>query len=190
MPETSRLLVLAHGPTTAASAAVFGDDAPLLRPDRCPPMRSPPRSWSGGPEFACRQTVELLDPAAEVRPGLAGPDLGAWTGRTLADVAAADPEGLQAWLADPAACPHGGETLAGLVERMGAVLADDGWPAGTSGLVVTPLVARALVAAALGAPGAVLFGVNVGHGGRVLLSRSGPRWRLQELLRHPADGKR
>jgi broad specificity phosphatase PhoE len=175
--------VLAHGPTAAASALVFDDHGPLLRADRFGPVDDRVGSWWSGPEPACRQTLAGLGATGEVLPALAGPDLGAWRGRSLADVAAADPAGLQAWLAGPDARPHQGETLTELVARLAGVLTARVWPAGTSGLVVTPLVARALTVAALGGPAALVLALEVGHGGRLLLARSGPRWRLQELLR-------
>ena len=182
-----RLLLVAHGVTAAASELVFGDEGPLLHPGPLAPPRPPVASWWSGPERACRQTLDGLGGSGEVLPGLAGPDLGDWDGRPLAEVAASDPAGLQAWLGDPDARPHGGETLAELVARLAALLSDHGWPAGTSALVVTPLVARALAVAALGAPPAVVFALDVGHGGRVLLSGRAGRWRLQELLRRPGS---
>ena len=180
----ARLTVLAHPATTAASALVLGDRSPLLRPDRVAPLTQAVRGWVCGPEPAARETAGLLGGAAvTVEPWLAEADLGLWAGRRLADVAAEDPDGLQAWVENPDARPHGGETVAELVHRLKAVL-DRPWAPARSVLVVTPLVARALVVAALGAPASVLAHVDVAHGGRVQLSRSGTQWRLQELLRH------
>jgi broad specificity phosphatase PhoE len=175
--------VVAHGPTTAASDLVFDDRGPLLHAGQVGTVVDRVDLWYSGPEPACRETLNSLGCAGDVQPALAGPDLGSWSGRRLADVAATDPAGLQAWLTDPDARPHGGETLTELVGRLEGVLGGRAWPAGTSGLVVTPLVARALTCAALGGPAALVLALDVGYGGQVLLSRSGPRWRLQELLR-------
>jgi hypothetical protein len=182
--RASRLRIVAHGPTAAASELVFDDRGPLLRADRVE-VGDRVGSWWSGPEPACRQSLAAVGGAAEVLTALAGPDLGTWMGRPLADVAAADPAGLQAWLTDPDARPHGGETLTGLVGRLDAVLAGRAWPAGTSGLVLTPLAARAITVAALGGPAALVLALDVGYAGQVLLSRSGTRWRLLELLRRP-----
>jgi len=181
----SRLLLVAHGPTAAASRLVLGHEGPLLSPGSIALLEPRVRSWWSGPEEACRQTLAALGAAGAVLPALAGPDLGAWTGRSLGQVAAEDPSGMQAWLTDADARPHGGETLAELVHRLTDTLAAQTWAGGTNAVVVTPLVARALTVAALGGAPALVFGLDVGYGGRVLLSRSGPRWRLQELLRHP-----
>jgi broad specificity phosphatase PhoE len=180
----ARLTVLAHPATTAASALVFGDRNPLLRPESVRPLTVSVAGWACGPEPAARQTAALLGAdEATVEPLLADADLGRWAGRPLADVAADDPDGLRAWLEDPAARPHGGETTAELVDRLRTLL-DRSWVPGPSVLVVAPLVARGLVVVALDAPASVLPHVDVAHGGRVQLSRSGIRWRLQELLRH------
>jgi broad specificity phosphatase PhoE len=180
----SRLRVLAHGPTAAASELVFADQEPLRRAERVDVAGDRVGSWWSGPEPACRQSLAALG-VGEVLPALAGPDLGTWAGRPLADVAGTDPAGLQAWLTDPDARPHGGETLTELVERLDGVLAGRAWPPGTSGLVLTPLAARALTVAALGGPAALVLALDVGYAGQVLLSRSGSRWRLLELLRRP-----
>lgn len=182
----SRLLVLAHGATAGASALVFDDRGPLLRP---PDPGTAPRSaaaWRRGPEPACAETLTAWGVDGEVLQGLAGPDLGTWAGRPLAAVAAADPVGLQAWLDDVDARPHGGESLAALVARVSTTLRAHRWPPGLSVLVVPPLVARAVAVAALGAPADLLPALDVGFDARLLLSRSGSRWRLQELLRRPS----
>ena len=180
----ARLTVLAHPATTAASALVFGDLSPLLQPESVRPLTSTVAGWVCGPEPAARQTAALLGAKeAAVEPLLADVDLGRWAGRPLAEVAADDADGLRAWLDDPDARPHGAETTAELVDRLRTLL-DRSWGPGNRVLVVVPLVARALVVAALGAPASVLPHVDVAHGGRVQLSRSGTRWRLQELVRH------
>ena len=179
----ARLTVLAHPATTAASALVFGDRSPLLQPDRIRPLRSAVVGWASGPEPAARQAAALLGAAAAtVEPLLAEAHLGSWAGRSLADVAAADPDGLRAWLQDPEARPHGGETAAELMQRLRTRL-DRAWVPGLHVWVVTPLVARGLVVTALGAPASLLPHVDVAAGGRVQLSLSGARWRLQELVR-------
>jgi broad specificity phosphatase PhoE len=182
-----RLRLVVHGATAAASDLVFGDQGLLRHPEAVEGRGERVGTWCSATEPVCRQTLAALGEVGAVLPSLAGPGFGTWAGRPLVDVAAADPTGLQAWLTDPDARPHDGETLTELVRRMVGVLDDRTWPAGLSALVVTPLAARALTVAALGAPATVVLALDVGYGGRVLLSRSGSRWRLQELLRHPAS---
>ncbi len=113
----------------------------------------------------------------------AGPDFGRWTGRGLLEVGRSEPEGLQAWLSDPYAAPHGGESLAAMVIRLGRWLDTTDWPDAKTEVETSSLVARGLVVHALGARPEVIFRVDVSPGGRVLLSRSGSFWRLQELAR-------
>lgn len=175
-----RLLVLAHAPAEGTRDAVFGDAGGCLplgdvldlgRVGRC----------RCGPERAPGETAQWLGLAAEPLPGLAGCDFGTWSGRALADVVAADPAGLDAWLSDPRATPHGGESLAALVRRVGEAVDSAAWVEGRNLAVVTPLVARALTVHALAAPPEVVFRIDVGPLGLVALSRSGTAWRLQGL---------
>ena len=70
------------------------------------------RAWTS-PAARARQTAEALGLAADVEPALRGCDHGRWTGCSLAEAQAADGEAaLLAWLGDPAAAPHGGESFA------------------------------------------------------------------------------
>ncbi|MDT7579105.1 MAG: hypothetical protein QOK35_369, partial [Pseudonocardiales bacterium] len=65
-------------------------------------------------------------------------------------VAAGPPEAVTAWLTDPEATPHGGESLSALVDRVRLWLATA--PAGHTLAVCGPAVVRAAVVAVLGAP--------------------------------------
>ena len=178
-----RLTLVAHAPTSAASRLVFGDLGPVLRPGRLPAVPAGPLPVRCGPEVACRQTAEALGLVAEPVDALAGPDFGRWAGQSLDEVALAEGAGLADWLADPEARPHGGESLVGLVGRLDAELRAGEWPGARSLWVVTPLVARALVVAALAAPAALVLALDVSFAGEVRLSRNAGRWRLQGLRR-------
>jgi broad specificity phosphatase PhoE len=155
----SRLLLLAHAPTRALREAVFGRDdgldgggtSAVLALRGAVPGRGP---WWCAPSRAARQTARALggDPAVEA--ALADPDYGRWAGCGLAEVAGADPAAVQAWLTDPDAVPHGGESVTAVVARVG------GWldaRAGERGVAVAgPVVVRAALAYALGlGPGGV-----------------------------------
>ncbi|MEV7424730.1 histidine phosphatase family protein [Streptomyces sp. NPDC091212] len=73
------------------------------------------------PTRRCRRTARALGLTADpldgpapdglVPDGLAPCAMGHWQGRTLDEVAAAEPQSVAAWLSDPAAAPHGGESL-------------------------------------------------------------------------------
>ncbi|MBD3002874.1 histidine phosphatase family protein [Streptomyces sp. 5-10] len=74
------------------------------------------------PSERCRGTATALGLDAAVAPELGDLDVGRWRGRSLDEVGQEAPEEVAAWLSDPAAAPHGGETLLELVERIGAWL--------------------------------------------------------------------
>ncbi|QXI39248.1 histidine phosphatase family protein [Pseudomonas xantholysinigenes] len=124
------------------------------------------------PELRARQTVEHL--AATIDEGLRDCDLGTWKGRLLKQL---DERELQAWLADPHATPHGGESIAALCQRvagwMDSALGEGEWIA-----VTHPFVIRAAMLHALGAPLASFQRIDVLPLARVRLSHSG-QWRLQ-----------
>ena len=65
----------------------------------------------------CRETAEVAGLAPELDEALAECDFGAWMGRRLADVG---PDGARAWMHDPDAAPHGGETLRAFAARVAA----------------------------------------------------------------------
>jgi broad specificity phosphatase PhoE len=71
-----------------------------------------------GPSAAACETASLLGcGAARVEAALSDVDYGRWAGRTLAEIAADEPDAVTAWLRDPASAPHGGESVTALVER-------------------------------------------------------------------------
>jgi broad specificity phosphatase PhoE len=181
-----RLLVVAHAPTAPTPALVFGGaDEPHTQDIRR--LNGRVASWCSGPEKACQVTATHLGGEAGPLTELRECDFGAWTGRTLVDVAFADAGALEAWLRDPHAAPHGGESLADLINRVGRVLDDHPWPEGRSVAVVSPLVARAVAVHALGAQPEVIFRIDLAPLGRLLISRSDHIWRLRSLAATPTD---
>jgi broad specificity phosphatase PhoE len=154
MSGTSLWLV-ASAPTPALRRAVFGGD------DECDEggLRAAlvlVSALTGRAEFRCsparaaRQTAGAagLDPVAE--PAVADCAYGRWEGLALEQVLSSEPEAVQRWLADPGAAPHGGESFAQVVTRVGA------WMDGVTGdrvvAVTHPVVVRAALAHALGLP--------------------------------------
>ena len=176
-----RLLVVAHAPTSTTKALVFGDPGELVRWEEFRRLSGRIASWVSGPESVCQATALRLGGAAEGIQELGECDFGTWTGKALADVASQNPSGLETWLRDPRVAPHGGESLAVLINRVGRVLDDQQWPDGRSVAVVTPLVARALLVHALGAAPEVIFRIDIAPLGRALISRSQQTWRLTSL---------
>ena len=176
-----RLLVVAYAPTAATGTPMFGGwSGPVV--GEVPVLNGRVASWVSGPESVAAETATRLGgPDPEVLPELADADFAAWADLTLEEIAEREPQALRVWLIDPWVSPHGGESLADLIWRVGQAVDLHPWPEGRSVVVVAPLVARALAVHALGAPPEVIFRVDVAPLGRVLLSRSGDHWRLQGL---------
>ncbi|MFJ1599664.1 histidine phosphatase family protein [Streptomyces sp. NPDC088261] len=143
------------------------------------------------PTRRCHTTARALglDAAAVPLTGPAPWAMGRWQGRTLDEVAAEEPESVAAWLADPAAAPHGGESLLALLTRVGEWL--DALPDASAGggagqddprrrvlAVAEPDVVRAATAHALGAPPEAFWRIDVRPLSAVELSGRGGRWNL------------
>lgn len=177
----SRLLLLASGVTVGTRELRFGDSSDLVEPEAHIDWPERMASLASSPEAACVSTARRSGREPEVLPELAGFDAGQWAGRSLDEVAADDPDGVMAWLSKPEAAPHGGESLAALILRVGGYCDEREWPQGRSVVVVAPLVGRAIVVHALGAAADVIFRIDLAPLGRVGLSRQGGGWRLQHL---------
>lgn len=189
----ARLTLVAHAPTAATTTATVPDD---------PPLDDRGRGWAAAttapradrvacaPETACRETCALLHLNPVVDDGLRGWDLGTWRGHTLDELAAERPDDVAAWTTDPAAAPHGGEPLTGLLDRVQAWLAVR--PSGHTLAVCGPAVVRAAVVVALAAPPAAFWRVDVAPLTLTDL-RGGPsRWALRATgapLRPGAEGE-
>jgi broad specificity phosphatase PhoE len=117
-----QLWLVRHGPTSATQRRAFGSDEPLL--DGAHARAARLSRWLPGdaqalssPAVRCRETATAAGLKADVDPGLSQVDIGCWRGRPFADVHAEEPAAMSHWLADPEACPHGGESLAAVHRR-------------------------------------------------------------------------
>ncbi|WP_254705879.1 histidine phosphatase family protein [Streptomyces vilmorinianum] len=169
----------------ALREARFDDDGPVEAVEAAP--------WLGGsgvrvhssPSGRCRATAEALGLAAVPLDALAGCAMGRWRGRRLDELAAQEGASVAAWLSDPEAVPHGGESLRALRERVGVWL--DGLTPGRIVAVVEPDVLRAAVVHALGAGDQTFWRLDVRPLASVALSGRSGRWnvRLGEPLTPP-----
>jgi broad specificity phosphatase PhoE len=176
-----RLTLIAPGPTTGTRQSVFGDTGDLLEDPGAFPVRAGKLVFSG-PEPACIQTATGIRADVVVLDGLAGPDFGAWTGLSLEQVLGQDPLGLQQWLADPIASPHGGESLAQHLDRVASLLDGYEWPEQGATVVASSFTVRAACVHALGAGAASLAHLDVAPGVTVTISRRAGTWRFQALV--------
>ncbi|MFI5688110.1 histidine phosphatase family protein [Streptomyces sp. NPDC051636] len=157
-------LVCAHTEEMSADA-VFGhralhDDDPRearavleATPFRSPVVRSP--------STCCALTAAAFGLETTVDPALRDIDYGTWRGHRVAEVAAADPHGYSAWLTDPDAAPHGGESVRQLCHRTAHWLNSLPRQTGDAVAVAEPAVVKALLVNALSAPARAFWRVEV-----------------------------
>lgn len=183
---TVRVMLVSPAMNAALREARFDGDAPLDRSGRERAVASagavPEAGLAlSGPSERCRETTAALGLTAPTEPALAGWDLARWAGRRLDEVAAAEPERVTAWLGDPSAAPHGGESLRDLVGRVGGWLDSLGGPdaPGTSFLAVAEAaVVRAAVVHGLRLPAEAFWRLDVAPLTLTELSGRSGRWNV------------
>jgi broad specificity phosphatase PhoE len=183
---TARLDLLAHGASAATRAARFPDDDSLEASavSALEALSGRLRSYDQvltAPARAARETAAALGLDAEVEMALSDCDYGRWRGLASKDVAEREPEGFAAWLGEPAAAPHGGESFAGLVERTRAWLTQSLAREGATLAVTHASVVRAAMVNALGAGSSSFARIDVAPLSLARLSGHAGRWNLVAL---------
>ena len=182
--STTRLTLVRHAPSDATRRSAFPVDEPLdargLDEARAlaPRLERSDGAWTG-PAARARQTAEALGLDATVAPQLDECDFGAWRGRTLAELDTEDPVAVAAWIEDPAAAPHGGESLLALLERVRGWL-DAHVHDGQRIVAVThagPI--RAALVCALDAPAQAFWRFDVAPLSRTVLHAHEGRWTVR-----------
>ncbi|MFI5938423.1 histidine phosphatase family protein [Actinoplanes sp. NPDC051494] len=159
----SGLRLLACAPTASLRGARFGGDEDLDEGGRKAALALSAFGrgdlWVSSPARASCETAQAVGHSALTEAALADPDFGRWQGLGLDEVALADPAGLQRWLTDPGAVPHGGESLARVRERVGGWL--DAMARQRVVVVAHPIVVRAALTHALGLPDERVWSLDV-----------------------------
>src|SRR5262249_16978340 len=140
------------------------------------------RVWTS-PARRARQTAEALGLAATPEPALRDCDYGRWAGRRLAELQAEEPAAVAAWLGDPAAAPHGGESLLDLLAPVGAWLEGRGRERG-HGIAAPPAapppgVVRAAILSVPDAPPSSLRQIDIEPLSLTELRRGPRHWTLR-----------
>jgi broad specificity phosphatase PhoE len=170
-----RLLLVRHAATSATRAAAFPADEPIEEDAAAPAAaalaRFAARDAGGGaaavgdaavgaarravvasPALRCAQTAAAAGLAPGIEPRIAECDFGAWAGRSLAELDASAPEQVAAWIGDPDAAPHGGESLRDFAARVAGWLDEQAAEDGTTLAITHGGVVKAALVHALGAP--------------------------------------
>ena len=183
---TTRLDLLAHGASAATRTTRFPDDEPLeasavgVLEELSGRLRSYDQVLTA-PARAARETAAALGFDAEVEAALRDCDYGRWRGLAAKDVAEHEPEGFAAWLGDPEAAPHGGESVAAVIERIGVWLTQSLAREGATLAVTHASVVRAAVVNALGAGSSAFWRIDVAPLSLARLSGHGQRWNVVAL---------
>jgi broad specificity phosphatase PhoE len=180
---TARLDLIAHGPTHATRAPRFPDDEALEASaaralEALRGRLRPYRQALTAPARAARETAEALGLDADVETALGDCDYGRWRGLAAKEIAEQEPDGFAAWLGDPKAAPHGGESFASLIERTSAWLAQSLARDGATLAVTHASVVRAAMSDALRAAPSAFFRIDVAPLSLVSLSGREGRWNL------------
>lgn len=159
-------MLLRHATTTAVRRAAFPLDEPLDAAglDAARALRG----RLGRGEALCSEAGRARETAAaaglapvRVDAALNECDFGTWRGRSLAEVHERDPEAAEAWMTDPSAAPHGGESLLKFSARVGAWLDAQAGAEGRAIAVTHGGVVKAAVMQALGAPIEAFWRIDV-----------------------------
>ncbi|MGW7299761.1 histidine phosphatase family protein [Streptomyces sp. NPDC054829] len=127
-----------------------------------------------------RATGDALGFAPLVQPALRDCDMGRWRGLTLGEAMACEPAAVDAWLADPRATPHGGESLLSFIGRVGNWLETRPLEDGCRVVAVAePSVIRAALVYALKAPPSTYWSIDVRPLSTTTVTGLGGRWNLR-----------
>jgi len=179
---TVRVMLISPAMNTALREARFEDDAPLDEAG----VRRAVAAAGGlpdvarrlvGPSLRCGRTAEALGLEGVTEEALRGWDMGRWSGRRLDEVSGSEPEPVAAWLTDPSAAPHGGESLRALCERAGGWL--ESLREGRVLAVAEPALVRAVIVAALALPAQSFWRLDIAPLTLTELSGRTGRWNLR-----------
>ncbi|WP_225823425.1 histidine phosphatase family protein [Streptomyces naphthomycinicus] len=180
---TVRLTMLCASTARDSRDRVFGDDALSERGrGELTTAKAALSSYAPvirAPSILCAQTADALAVEATPENAVRDLDYGLWDGRPLTDIAAEDPYGFSAWLTDPDAAPHGGESVGRLCRRTATwlhTLAAETRPV----LAITEAsVIRAALVHALSAPVRAFWHLDVAPLAMVTLTLHDGRWHVR-----------
>lgn len=180
---TARLILICHASTAAVRSSSFPADEPLDQHGEASAAALAGRlpsadRWLTSPELRARDTARALGFDAVVEQALRDCDYGSWSGRSFEDVCAREPNAVAVWLNDPAATPHGGESILRLMQRVADWLQGEQAHHRRSIVVTHPAVIRAVILCAIGAPAECFWRIDIAPLSATGLSGAAGRWNL------------
>jgi broad specificity phosphatase PhoE len=179
----TRLILICHGSTAAVRSSSFPTDEPLDERGRIRTTAMAGRlptadRWQTAPESRARQTAEMLGFDAAVEPALRDCDYGTWRGLSFNDVHAREPEAVAAWLDDPSAAPHGGESILALLARVADWLSGEQRQHDRAIAVTHSAIIRAAIVHAIAAAPQAFWRIDIAPLSFTRLSSVDGRWNL------------
>jgi broad specificity phosphatase PhoE len=179
----TRLTLISHATTEALRHAAFPLDEPLEEREIAKIATigwDAPRAQRvlSGPERRTQQTAQALRLSAITAIELRDCDYGKWRGREFEDLKKNDPESIVAWLTDPLAAPHGGESIVNLIDRVGRWM-DEQSDDGHTVAVTHPAVVRSAIVHALNAPAPSFWRIDIAPLSITDLRFNGRAWTLR-----------
>ncbi len=190
----TRLTLVAHAATPAQRHLLFPDDGePIESLDPATiagAMRQVGRFTEArrGPERRAAETADALGVPASPLAQLGAWYLGTWTGRSVADVAQGDPDAFGSWRTDPDATPHDGESLNGLLGRVGTWLDQREPDAAPTLVIADPAVVRAAIVRALDAGVPTFWHIDIRPLSFTVMQHTGGEWRVRAMGAGPGAG--
>jgi broad specificity phosphatase PhoE len=189
--STTRLTLVRHAPSDATRRSAFPLDEPLDARGLDEARALAPRlgrfdgAWTS-PAARARDTAQALGLDAATAAELDECDFGAWRGRTLAELDDDDPVAVAAWIEDPAAAPHGGESLLALLARVRGWLDARAHDGGRLVAVTHAGPIRAALVCALEAPPHAFWRLDVAPLSRTVLHAHDGRWTVRGVNLPPS----
>ncbi|ARO31571.1 phosphoglycerate mutase family protein [Rhizobium sp. NXC14] len=179
----TRLTWICHGATAASRKALFPLDEPLedKAAEEAGRMTALPQADRivTSPALRARQTATALGLDAQIEQRLADCDNGRWAGRPIAAIGTEEPENLMAWMSDPEAAPHGGDSFLGLRTRVAGWMDEQSTLGGHVIAVTHAPIIRTAIAHVLQAPLPSFWLVDVEPLVVVRMTSNGQRWSLR-----------
>jgi broad specificity phosphatase PhoE len=189
---TIRLRLICHASTSALRSSSFPADEPLdvQAPKKLAALGHDIRRadrYLTSPALRASQTAEALGLVATPDPMLRDCDYGRWTGLSLNEVQAQEPDAVAEWLGNPGAAPNGGESVLAVMERVAGWLDAQLASPGVTVAVTHASVIRAAIVHAIEAGPRSFWRVDVAPLSLTRLSGDNGRWTLVSLGTMKAD---
>jgi broad specificity phosphatase PhoE len=183
---TPRITLICHATTPGLRAATFGGDDSLDEAGKAQAQRLAgalgrvDHCWVS-PAARARETAAALGLTGVVDERLRDCDYGRWAGLRFKQVLLREPRKLVSWIRKPETAPHGGETIAQVLQRVASWMAEQGRERGRTVAVTHSAVIRAAIVHVIQAQLPSFWRVDVLPLSQTDLRTNGRRWVLRSM---------